>query len=98
MFVNKASTPMSSISMKRLQDNFEISLSYFTLLRRIKKKLIPAGYVLEGLKNGNSKSFYLTEEAIKYIKENIFDKKNTLDLYEEVIEEYDDNDGGDING
>ena len=87
MFLNKAVTPMSSLSMKRLLENFELSLSYHTILRRINTKLIPNGYLLEGLKNGNSKSFYLTESAIKFMKENVLDKESVFEEVEEIVDQ-----------
>ena len=89
LFVNKALTPMSSLSMKRLLDNFQLPLSYNTILRRINTKLIPNGYLAEGLKNGNSKSFYLTEFAINFMKENVFDKESVFDIVEEIVSESD---------
>ena len=88
MLVNNAITPMSSFSIKKLLENFELSLSYHTILRRINTKLIPNGYLAEGLKNGNSKSFYLTEFAIKFMKENVFEKENPYEIIEEIVNEF----------
>lgn len=86
MLVNKAISPMDSFSMKKIISKLQLQLSYYTILRRIKQKLIPLGYLIEGYKNGNSKNYYLSEAAIEYLKVNIIEKENVFE-FEEIIED-----------
>lgn len=83
LFVQKVYSPMNSFSVKKIIENTHLNLSYYSILRRINKKLIPIGYLLEGYKDGNAKSFYLSELAIKYLKENILEKEDVYDILED---------------
>ena len=93
LFVQEVFSPMNSFTLKKIIENTDLKLSYYSIHRRINKKLIPIGYILEGYKDGNAKSFYLSELAIKYLKENILEKE---DVY--VLEEYEDEDENSENG
>lgn len=82
LFVQRAVSPMNSFSIKKIIENTDLKLSYYSILRRVNKKLIPIGYLLEGYKDGNSKSFYLSELATKYLKENIIEREDVYDVLE----------------
>ena len=81
LFVNDAVSPMKGFAIKDIMAKTSLKTSYFTILRRINEKLKTNGYVLDGYKVGNSKSFYLSDKAISYLNENILSKE---DVYEYV--------------
>lgn len=82
LFVNNVCSPMNGFSMNDIMDNVELKLSYYSILRRINNKLIALGYVLNGYKNGNSKSFYLSKEGIDYVKNEILTKEDVFEWVE----------------
>lgn len=86
MLTNESISAMQSFDIKSIIKNTDLKLSYHTIFRRISKKLIPLGYLLEGYKVSNARTFYLSESAIEYLKVNILEKENVFDL-EETLEQ-----------
>lgn len=79
---NEATSALGSISVKKIIEKSQIPISYHSFLRRIRQKLLPASYLVEGYKIGNTKTFYLSESAIEYLKTNVL--KDTEDIFELV--------------
>ena len=84
LYSQEAFTDISSLDIKKIAETTEINTSYFTILRRVNKKLKPNEYVLEGYKIGNTRTFYLSNKGIDYLKTNILCKE---DIYEYIEED-----------
>lgn len=84
LYSQEAFTDISSLDIKKIAETTEINTSYFTILRRVNKKLKPNEYVLEGYKIGNTRTFYLSNKGIDYLKINILCKE---DIYEYIEED-----------
>lgn len=87
LYQNQIFTDLSSWNIKEIQEFNNIELSYFSILRRINKKLVEMGYVLEGYKVGNTRTFYLSQKGIDYLKDNILCKSEIYEYVEEYEEE-----------
>lgn len=86
IFINEGVSPMKSLEIKTIIDKTDLKSSYFTINRRINKKLLVNGYLLEGYKVGNSRSYYLSPLALDYLRENILDKEDIYDYVEDVCD------------
>lgn len=84
LYSQEAFTDISSLDIKKIAETTEINTSYFTIFRRVNKKLKPNEYVLEGYKIGNTRTFYLSNKGIDYLKTNILCKE---DIYEYIEED-----------
>lgn len=87
LYCQEAFTDISSLDIKKITETTEIKTSYFTILRRVNKKLKPSEYVLEGYKVGNARTFYLSNKGIDYLKTNILCKEDIYEYVEEDEEE-----------
>lgn len=61
-----AITELMSMSIKRLQEDTDISA---LKIRQALSKFIKDGYVNEGFKKGNAKTYYITNEGISKLYE-----------------------------
>lgn len=86
LYHKEAFTDISSLDIKSIIAITEINTSYFTILRRINNKLKPSQYIYEGYKVGNSRTFYLSDKGIEYLKTNILCKEDIYEYVEEINE------------
>lgn len=84
LYCENALTDISSLEVKKIMDITEMKTSYFTILRRINAKLITNDYISEGYKMGNSRTFYISQKGIEYLKENILCKNDIYEYIEEA--------------
>lgn len=61
----ECTTPVASLTIKQLINITEMSLSK---VRSVKDNFIMMRYINEGSKDGNNKTFYVTEEGVKHYK------------------------------
>lgn len=70
--MKNAITDMMSVSRKTLQDDTKLS---YLKVRQALLKLIKDGYVKEGFKQGNAKTYYITHEGISKLYQLIGEKE-----------------------
>ena len=61
-----ATTELMSMSIKKLQEDTDVSV---LKIRQALSKFIKDGYVNEGFKKGNAKTYYITNEGISKLYE-----------------------------
>lgn len=66
VYVNEYNSPMNSITLIDLISRCEMSASK---VRLTISAFLKAGYLSEGLKEGNNKTIYLTEQGINHCKQ-----------------------------
>lgn len=91
LYVNRKRSPLQSFKIADIMDNTELNSSYHTYRKRINEKLIENNLITEGYMDGRSKTYYINEQGIKYLEANVISKE---DIYEEVIVDIDDYEGG----
>lgn len=66
---------VNSICSYRIKDICDAmqpsTLSYHTYSKRLKNKLIPLGYVNEGIRDSRSRTYYITSKGIDVVKNQI---------------------------
>lgn len=91
LYVNKKGSPLQSFKIADIMDNTELNSSYHTFRKRINEKLIENDLINEGYMDGRSKTYYINENGIKYLEDNVISKE---EIYEEVLVDIDDFKGG----
>ena len=79
LFINDNLSQLNSYKITEIINHTELNSAYYTYVNRL-KKLISIGYVDNGFKDGNAKTYYITKEGIGFLNENILNKE---DIYEE---------------
>ncbi|NFH01620.1 hypothetical protein FC831_15360 [Clostridium botulinum] len=83
LLIENKLSPLQSLKVNELMDLVNMNVSYVTFNRRIVSKLIPLEYVIEGYREGHSKTYYLSEKGKKYFENNILSKeKDAFEIIE----------------
>lgn len=68
VLANTCTTTISSMTIQDITDAMELNRkSYHTYSKRIKEKLIPLGYIDEGLMDSRSRTYYITKKGIEFL-------------------------------
>ena len=79
LFINDNLSQLKSYKVTEIIEHTELNSAYYTYVNRL-KKLMAIGYIENGFKDGNAKTYYITKEGIKFLSENVLSKE---DIYEE---------------
>ncbi|OSA95773.1 UNVERIFIED_ORG: hypothetical protein B2H93_04950 [Clostridium botulinum] len=66
IYHNNYNSPVNSITTLELIDESELSSSK---VRNTINEFIRSGYIIEGLKDGNNKTYYISEDGIKHFED-----------------------------
>lgn len=71
LYKNNRTNKIQSYAISDIIEKIDISYSYQTFMRRLRKRLLESGFIEEGYKNGNSKTYFINEKGVRYVKDNV---------------------------
>lgn len=89
LIVRQCNIPVASLTIKQLMEITGMSLSK---IRSVKNNFIMIGFIKEGSKDGNKKTYYITDKGIDHYKE-VFDFDE--EKIDKIIDEFENKNKGD---